>query len=506
MGVSVRHNARLAAALGVAAAVVTVAWFSRALLTGSVTDWLVCFAVAAVGVVQLVVVRDSRAPLMLADEHGIRVRRNETWSGLRWQDIDHVEVQAAGAGLRAWFREGRIVLHGRSVADAGSPAATRSYVVPLGVTTRVDLGELSGDLVAGLETLASGRSPVRVAVGVPVFGQPATPTPEHVDPAGPLVPRQSTALDHEGTAAPERQAAPMEEFEPVEPGREALPASRAEVSRERAPMPHQPAVPAQRTEVTVTASVGEHPPAARARGASGAVIGPLVAAARHRARLSIDTLSERTRIRPHVLESIEVDDFGPCGGDFYARGHLRTLARVFGLDPEELVGLYDDRYAQAEIEARQVFEAELATGIGGGVSATSSGPRWSLLAACVLALALVWGSAKIFGDTPQELVSPAPGVADTAGLAQGQPTAEPKTTLAPLRVIATGASPQVVVRDRDGRILWAGRLARGREQQVIGLAPFEVTASNGKAVRVTLLGKPRGTVGPTSAAESKQFG
>ena len=62
------------------------------------------------------------------------------------------------------------------------------------------------------------------------------------------------------------------------------------------------------------------------------VIGPELAAARTRLGLSVDQLAERTRIRPHVIESIEVDDFAPCGGDFYARGHLRTLARVLGID------------------------------------------------------------------------------------------------------------------------------------------------------------------------------
>ena len=42
------------------------------------------------------------------------------------------------------------------------------------------------------------------------------------------------------------------------------------------------------------------------------------------------------------------------------------------------------------------------------------------------------------------------------------------------------------MRDRDGRILWAGKLAQGQRQQVIGLAPFDVTASNGTAVHVSL--------------------
>ena len=65
---------------------------------------------------------------------------------------------------------------------------------------------------------------------------------------------------------------------------------------------------------------------------------------------------------PHVIEAIEVDDFAPCGGDFYARGHLRTLARVLGVDVAPLLETYDERYADAPIDPRRVFEAELATG------------------------------------------------------------------------------------------------------------------------------------------------
>jgi hypothetical protein len=63
-----------------------------------------------------------------------------------------------------------------------------------------------------------------------------------------------------------------------------------------------------------------------------------------------------------------------------------------------------------------------------------------------------------------------------------------------------------VIRDRDSRILWAGKLADGQRQQVIGMAPFDVTASNGEAVKVAYLGKRKGTVGDSSAAGSKQFG
>ncbi len=539
MGVSVRHNSKLAAGVALAAAVLVVVWFARALQTGSLLDWCWCLVVTAVAVLQLLVVRDSRAPLMVADEHGVRVRRGVTWSGLRWQDIENVEVTSP----RSWLRDGRIVVHPRAVegpleapteqGPAPAPSlTTENFVVPLGLTTRLDVEGLTGDLVADLDALASGRVPVLVLTRM----EPEKPEklekpekPEKAEKPERLSRKDRAQLKaaalaataevedapvEEPEAATKEQPVPFEpeaapEFDPVEPVRETRPAARNEQVIDSVRMlPTPPPIPAQRSGdgPVVVARVDEYEPH-EPRAAEDAVIGPLVAAARQRARLSIDTLSERTRIRPHVLECIEVDDFAACGGDFYARGHLRTLARIFGLDAQQLLDLYDDHYASAEIEARQVFEAELATGIGGGVRAIRTGPGWSLLVACVLALATVWGVARFFSDTPQELVSPAPGVVDSAGLAGSAETdGRPKMTLAPLEVSATGASPQVVVRDRDGRILWAGKLAEGQRQQVIGLAPFDVTASNGGAVKVAFLGKAKGTVGGSSEAASKTFG
>ncbi len=515
----------------------------------------------AVAIVQLLVVRDSRAPLFLADDQGVRVRDGETWSGLRWSDIDHIGVTSSSS----WLRDGEIVVHPREGDDAEAQSLV-ALTVPLGVTTRLRYDGLTGDLVSDLDALASGRSPVVVVTRlaeVPADEAdetheepeadteespdlpdhaaqeepPAVPEPERstvvqaevevvvlggtegID--GLVLPRQMTAEERDEeeveesaareadpSAAPDHRPTPepVEHFDPVDPGREPRPAARSEVVRDSVRALAAP-IPAQRHDgasPVVVARVDDLEPH-RPRPATEARIGPIVAAARNRARLSIDTLSDRTRIRPHVLECIEVDDFEPCGGDFYARGHLRTLARIFGLDPQELLALYDEHYASPEIEARQVFEAELATGIGGGLRSTSNGPRWSVLAAAVVALGMVWGVAHFFSDTPQEIVSPAPDV-DSAGLTHASPAGAPKSTLAALGVTAVGASPQVVVRDRDGQILWAGKLAQGQHQQVIGLAPFDVTTSNGEAVTVTFLGKSRGTVGPTSAAGSKQFG
>ena len=128
------------------------------------------------------------------------------------------------------------------------------------------------------------------------------------------------------------------------------------------------------------------------------VIGPAIVEARKVLGISVDDLAARTRIRPHVIEAVEVDDFGPCAGDFYARGHLRALARVLGIDDAPLLERFEELYATAPINARRVFEAELAAGDSGAIRGVGSHgrPRWGGLIAGVLVLLLVWALVSVF--------------------------------------------------------------------------------------------------------------
>jgi transcriptional regulator with XRE-family HTH domain len=71
-------------------------------------------------------------------------------------------------------------------------------------------------------------------------------------------------------------------------------------------------------------------------------IGGALAEARSEAGLSITEVSERTRIRAAIIRDIERDDYAACGGDFYARGHIRAIAKVVGTDPVPLIAEYDE--------------------------------------------------------------------------------------------------------------------------------------------------------------------
>ena len=86
-------------------------------------------------------------------------------------------------------------------------------------------------------------------------------------------------------------------------------------------------------------------------------IGETLAEARRQAGLTTTQVGQRTRIRESIIRGIEQGDFSACGGDFYARGHIRSIAGVVGLDPAPLIHEYDTEHGPpGSISAAEVFE------------------------------------------------------------------------------------------------------------------------------------------------------
>ena len=86
-------------------------------------------------------------------------------------------------------------------------------------------------------------------------------------------------------------------------------------------------------------------------------IGATLASARRRSGLTVSEVSHSTRVTEPIILGIEQDDYGACGGDFYARGHIRAIARAVGEDPLPLIDEFDSTWRSAkEITAAEAFQ------------------------------------------------------------------------------------------------------------------------------------------------------
>jgi cytoskeletal protein RodZ len=143
-------------------------------------------------------------------------------------------------------------------------------------------------------------------------------------------------------------------------------------------------------------------------------IGDALAAARRQAGLTITQVSQRTCIRETIIRGIERDDFSACGGDFYARGHIRSVARAVGADPEPLIREYDATQGSPEgITAADVFEPSTPIRLK-----ERRRPNWSV--AMAVALAAIVGIAVYHGLSGPTRTSPA--AASHPSSASGSPS------------------------------------------------------------------------------------
>lgn len=69
--------------------------------------------------------------------------------------------------------------------------------------------------------------------------------------------------------------------------------------------------------------------------------GQMLLAAREARGMSLEDLAHATKLRASILSAMEDDDFSHCGGTVYARGQLKAMAPLLGLDPDELVAAFN---------------------------------------------------------------------------------------------------------------------------------------------------------------------
>jgi cytoskeleton protein RodZ len=266
-------------------------------------------------------------------------------------------------------------------------------------------------------------------------------------------------------------------------------------------------------------------------------IGQALSGARLDAGFSIDDISAKTRLRATVIRAIEADDFSLCGGDFYARGHIRTLAGLVGLDPVPLLAEYDATIGpkdDGQATTNQLYETEV-TGRAITRTAQKRSPHWGLAALATTLVAIIVfatiglidhgkkaASASAPPTTPAvvPVSSPTPSHSPSPSPIASSPVSAPPASIAAEPIPSTAvaeAGVHVVVRittakcwvaatASDGQSLYTGVLAPGAEQTFDDPQRVTLRLGNAPATDITVNGVDLGAPATKNSVTSVSFG
>ena len=223
---------------------------------------------------------------------------------------------------------------------------------------------------------------------------------------------------------------------------------------------------------------------------------------RESAGLSIEQLASLTSIRMGLISEMESNNFKHCGGDTYARGHLKNIAMRLGLEPNHFVEMYN---AEHSMDQRAIHDLLVENNV-------SSIPReektlsWKIPALISLAVLVIIGSVQIvMSNQSSEVVAPVVKESASAEPTETETpapieSATPTPTAAPTETVEDAAGPvtltlsalrgnsfvNVVV---DGKSVLKGSIFQGDEKTFKGESSISLYLSNPAGVDVTHNGK-----------------
>jgi len=260
-------------------------------------------------------------------------------------------------------------------------------------------------------------------------------------------------------------------------------------------------------------------------------IGSRLRFARESKGLTISELSAQVRIREVLVKHIEKDEFEKVGADVYVRGHIRVMAQVLDLNPDELMALYPASGAgespfDQPVLAPDTEVLEVASVVAEQQNKTSqftgsyfqplenfrakSGTNWSLMMASTLGIITVIAIGSVIVssfNTPQEVV------------AEVSATPKPATTKATENLTANIPAPGVdVLIKAEGNSSWVratdindvelfeGIIREGQEQRVGSVDGVKLLLGNAGAITLTVNGQALGKAGGNGEVVRVEFG
>jgi len=246
-------------------------------------------------------------------------------------------------------------------------------------------------------------------------------------------------------------------------------------------------------------------------------LGSMISKARKDAGLSIDDLSAATNIRGPLIRDMEANNFSQCGGETYARGHLRNIAIKLDIDPQTFLTAFEDEQMQVDRSMQDLLVENNVMREPKEVRKVS----WKVLVTISVASLFVAGLAQIIvsNDSTPDI----PAVVEESATPTATPESTSESTIAEEvtptdePTISTGQGVEVVVNavrakswlfvsDATGRVLFSGQIPQGLTKTFTSDAQLNLKIGNAGGVELSVNGKKIDSLGVDGQVVSVSYG
>lgn len=257
--------------------------------------------------------------------------------------------------------------------------------------------------------------------------------------------------------------------------------------------------------------VDNHPPPSEIVGVM--TLGEDLRRARESAGLSIDELARITNLRAGLISMMESGDFSQCGGDTYARGHIRNIARALRVSADSFLSIYD---AEHSSDSRSIH-AQLVENNAAAIRSENRKLSWKVLAGVSVSIVVLIGVAQFALSAIESDPAATPIVTEvepsTSPSAQAMPTTSPSALTEV--VIPAGEKLNLVITATRGNSnidvvvggvhLYKGPLFQGEEKSFVGDESISIYLGNAGDLDLTLNGEKLAPLGERNQEIRKTF-
>ena len=228
-------------------------------------------------------------------------------------------------------------------------------------------------------------------------------------------------------------------------------------------------------------------------------LGALITKSRTDARLSIEDLAKATNIPVTLLRDMENDNFKKCGGETYARGHLRNIAAKLGIDERIFLDLFETEVTAPAKPIREMLNEN-------NVTMPYQEPKrisWKVLAAGSAAVLILFAGVQFFfsnvdnGNEPEIFIatSATPSQEAVESVAPSPPASPEIAGGVNVELVASRGTTWLLATNENGEVLFSGQVRQGSSKSFSEATQVNLRVGNAGGVDISVNGKDVGSIG-----------